>query len=231
MNDLVSIPSHDAHQFQALSVAASRPDAPGMVLVQEIFGINSSMQVAAQHWAAQGYHVVCPDLFWRQKPGVVLEPAEPGAFEQAVTLMNGMDAPMALADLNSARQWLQTKVGHDRVVVLGYCLGGRLSVEAAMAHPFKCAVSYYGVGLDGVLQKADATIPPTLLHIAERDDFLPAPIREQILARVAELEPVEAHVYKGCHHAFARPNGEHFDAGAAALSEKRSLAFMAQHTG
>ena len=69
MSDLVSIPSHDAREFKALSVAATQANAPGLVLVQEIFGINSSMEAAAQHWASQGYHVVCPDLFWRQQPG------------------------------------------------------------------------------------------------------------------------------------------------------------------
>lgn len=231
MSGLVSIPTHDQLEFQALSVPAANPDAPGMVLVQEIFGINSSMRDAAQHWAAQGYNVICPDLFWRQQPGIVLEPAEPGDFDKALALMNGMDGAAALADLDSARRWLKSKSGHDRVAVLGYCLGGRLSVEAAMAHAFKCAVSYYGVGLDQVLSKADSSIAPTLLHIAEKDSFLPELARKEILARIDKLAPLQAYVYPGCEHAFARPHGEHFDATAAALAEQRSLAFMAKHTG
>lgn len=230
MSTTLQIKSHDGRQFDALYAEAADRGAPAIVLVQEIFGINHAMKEATRQWAAHGFHVVCPDLFWRQQPNVVLEPQTPGHFEQALALMQGMDPKLALADIGSTLDWLKSTLGHDRVVVLGYCLGGRLSVQAAMAHPFRCAVSYYGVGLEEVLPAASAATPPSLLHIAGLDHFVPPPVRAQILERVAALPQFEAQVYEDCDHAFARKDGDSFVADAAALAEQRSLAFMARHT-
>ncbi len=229
MSTTFQIPSTDGRQFDALYSAAADSNAPAIVLVQEIFGINHAMKEAVREWSALGYHVICPDLFWRQQPNVVLEPAAPGDFDKAVVLMQGMDAALALSDLGGTRDWLKAKLGHERIAVLGYCLGGRLSVQAAMEHPFRCAVSYYGVGLEEVLPSATAQTPPTLLHIAALDHFVPPAAREKILACVDALPQFEAHIYEGCDHAFARKDGEGFVAEAAALAEQRSLAFMGKH--
>lgn len=229
MSTTLQIPSRDGRQFDALYSAAPDRSAPAIVLVQEIFGINHAMKEAVRDWSVLGYHVVCPDLFWRQQPNVVLEPRTPGDFDKAIALMQGMDPALALEDIGATRDWLTSTLGHERIAVLGYCLGGRLSVQAAMAHPFRCAVSYYGVGLDDVLPSATEATPPSLLHIAELDHFVPPPVRAQILARVDALPQFEAHVYDGCDHAFARKDGDGFVAAAAALAEQRSLAFMAKH--
>jgi carboxymethylenebutenolidase len=225
----LQIPSHDGQTFDALYIEHPARQAPAIVLVQEIFGINLAMQEAARQWAALGFHVVCPDLFWRQQAGVVLDPQKPEDFEQGVGLMQGMDHGLAIADLGAARDWLKKTLGHDRITVLGYCLGGRLAVHAAIAQPFKCAVSYYGVGLEQLLQDATRATPPALLHIAGQDAFVPAEARATILQTVAALPQFEAHVYEDCDHAFARPQGHSFNAAAAALAEKRSLDFMARH--
>lgn len=230
MSHTIQIPSLDNHRFDALYAEAADRNAPAIVLVQEIFGINHAMKEATRQWAAHGYHVVCPDLFWRQQPNVVLEPQTPGHFDKALALMQGMDAALALADIGATREWLKATLGHDRIVVLGYCLGGRLSVQAAVAHPFRGAVSYYGVGLEEVLPSVSDATPPALLHIAALDHFVPPPVRAQILARAETLPQLEAHVYEGCDHAFARQDGDSFVAQAAALAEQRSLAFMARHT-
>ncbi|MDP9899732.1 dienelactone hydrolase family protein [Variovorax ginsengisoli] len=229
MSTTVQIPSGDDRQFEALYSAVADISSPAIVLVQEIFGINHAMTEAVRDWSALGYHVVCPDLFWRQQPNVVLEPQTPGDFDKAIALMQGMDPALAIEDIGATRNWLSSMLGHDRIAVLGYCLGGRLSVQAAMVHPFRCAVSYYGVGLDEVLPLATEATPPSLLHIAELDHFVPPPVRAQILARVDALSQFEAHVYEGCDHAFARKDGDGFVAAAATLAERRSLAFMAKH--
>ncbi len=230
MSNHLQIKSHDGKLFDALYEKAADNNAPAIVLVQEIFGINHAMKEAARMWTKNGFHVVCPDLFWRQQPNVVLEPQMPGHFEKALALMQGMDPQLALADIGSMLDWLKSTLGHDRVVVLGYCLGGRLSIQAAMAHPFRCAVSYYGVGLEEVLLTATSATPPSLLHIAGRDQFVPPPARSKILECVKTLPQFEAYIYEECDHAFAREDGDSFVADAAALAEKRSLTFMARHT-
>ena len=87
-------------------------------------------------------------------------------------------------------------------------------------------VSYYGVGLEGLIPAEKVAAAPCLLHIAEKDGFVPAEARAVILKNAAVQAEMPAHVYPGCDHAFARPNGEHYDAAAADLARERTLAFL-----
>src|SRR5690606_28439794 len=93
----------------------------------------------------------------------------------------------------------------------------------------KCAISYYGVGLEGLVPGISEAAAPTLLHIAELDSYVPEAARTTILESVQRRPGWEAYVYEGCDHAFARPNGEHRDEDAAATAEQRTLSFMQKH--
>ena len=97
---------------------------------------------------------------------------------------------------------------------------------AATAAPVAATVSYYGVGLEQLLPASPTASAPCLLHIAGNDGFVPPPAREIILAEVAKRPALQAHVYEGRDHAFARPHGEHYDAAAAELAQARTLAFL-----
>jgi len=223
---MIQLHTQDGQKFGAYFANAPRDDAPGLVLIQEIFGINQAMRTAAHRWAELGFNVVVPDLFWRQQPGVVLEPRIEAEFAKGVELMQAMDQDVAVQDLDLARDWLSKNLGHDRIGALGYCLGGRLVVKMAQAAPIKCAVSYYGVGLENVLPSITDQAAPVLLHIAELDSYVPADVRKTILDDAAARDDWEAYVYPGCDHAFARPGGAHWVDEAAKLAEGRSLAFM-----
>lgn len=223
---MIQLHTQDGQKFDAYFANALRDDAPGLVLIQEIFGINQAMRTAAHRWAELGFNVVVPDLFWRQQPGVVLEPRIEAEFAKGVELMQAMDQDVAVQDLDLARDWLSKNLGHDRIGALGYCLGGRLVVKMAQAAPIKCAVSYYGVGLENVLPSITDQAAPVLLHIAELDSYVPADVRKTILDDAAARDDWEAYVYPGCDHAFARPGGAHWVDEAAKLAEGRSLAFM-----
>lgn len=223
---MIQLHTQDGQKFDAYFANAPRDDAPGLVLIQEIFGINQAMRTAAHRWAELGFNVVVPDLFWRQQSGVVLEPRIEAEFAKGVELMQAMDQDVAVQDLDLARDWLSKNLGHDRIGALGYCLGGRLVVKMAQAAPIKCAVSYYGVGLENVLPSITDQAAPVLLHIAELDSYVPADVRKTILDDAAARDDWEAYVYPGCDHAFARPGGAHWVDEAAKLAEGRSLAFM-----
>src|SRR5690554_392029 len=223
---MIQLHTQDGQKFDAYFANAPRDDAPGLVLIQEIFGINQAMRTAAHRWAELGFNVVVPDLFWRQQPGVVLEPRIEAEFAKGVELMQAMDQDVAVQDLDLARDWLSKNLGHDRIGSLGYCLGGRLVVKMAQAAPIKCAVSYYGVGLENVLPSITDQAAPVLLHIAELDSYVPADVRKTILDDAAARDDWEAYMYPGCDHAFARPGGAHWVDEAAKLAEGRSLAFM-----
>ncbi|MFA7669537.1 MAG: dienelactone hydrolase family protein [Burkholderiaceae bacterium] len=225
----VTLTSKEGKPFQAYFVEASDKKAPGIVLVQEIFGVNASMRAAAERWASLGYNVICPDLFWRKEAGLELDPANSDQFARGVELMQAMDEDLTVSDLEVARAWLEEKTSNPAIAGLGYCWGGRLVVRMAADTGVKCAVSYYGVGLEQLVPATPASAAPTLLHIAALDSYVPEPARNTILAAVNSRDGWQAHVYEGCDHAFARPNGEHRDEQATQQAEERSVAFMQKH--
>lgn len=223
----ITLTTDDGFALPALHVASPRPSARPLVLIQEIFGLNAAMRAAAAQWASQGFDVLCPDLFARKQPGVELDPRVPEQFESGVALMMGLDQDRATRDLDAARAWFVARDASARVAALGYCLGGRLAVKMALSTPVEAAVSYYGVGLDDLLPATPGVhIAPTLLHVAGDDAFVPPPAQHQIRAIAAQLPQLTLHVYPECQHAFARPDGEHFDAAAAASALQRTLSFL-----
>ena len=225
----VTLTSKDGQSFDAYFVEAPEKGAPGIVLIQEIFGVNSSMRAAAERWASFGYNVICPDLFWREEAGLQLDPTQPEEFDRGVQLMQKMDEALVVSDLESARQWLAEKIGSPNIATIGYCWGGRLVVKMAAETQVKCAVSYYGVGLDELVPSLPLTAAPTLLHIAELDSYVPEPARKTILESAQNRPGWEAYVYEACDHAFARPNGAHRNEQAAELAEQRTLSFIKKH--
>lgn len=228
---MIQLRTPEGQEFDAYFARAGKQDAPGLVLIQEIFGINHSMRQLANQWSALGFNVLVPDLFWRHEPGVVLEPRIETEFARGVELMQATDQDVAVQDLDLARQWLVEHIGHDRVAAQGYCFGGRLVVRVSAETPVKCGVSYYGVGLEDIVPGLPESTPPVLLHIAELDGYVPADVRIQLLEAAKGRQGWEAHVYEGCDHAFARPDGAHWVADAARLAQERSLAFIQRHLG
>ena len=225
----VTLTSKEGKSFGAYFVEANNKAAPGIVLIQEIFGINASMRAAADRWANLGFNVICPDLFWREEAGLQFDPSQPEDFARGVELMQKLDEDLVVSDLEAATKWLADKIGSQHIAALGYCWGGRLAVRAAADTSVKCAVSYYGVGLEQLVPATPASAVPTLLHIAELDSYVPEPARNTILDSAKSRSGWEAYVYEGCDHAFARPNGANRDEQATALAEERSLAFMRKH--
>jgi len=228
MPSMVSLKTPDNQSFQAYFAPAQSADAPGIVLIQEIFGINDSMRTLASEWSTKGFNVVVPDLFWRQEPGVVLEPRKEAEFAHGVELMQAVDQDVAAQDLEVTRAWLAEKIGHDRVGAMGYCFGGRMVVKMAADNRIRCAVSFYGVGLEQFVPDLGADTAPTQLHIAELDDYVPADVRKTLLDQAEQRQHWEAYVYPGCDHAFARPNGEHWDKAAAQKANARAQEYLSR---
>lgn len=199
---------------------------PGLVLAQEIFGVNSTMREMADHFAEEGYVVLVPDLFWRQKPGVDLG-YSPDDWQKAYELYQGFDQDKGMDDIQAALDTLRTRpefVG--QAGVLGYCLGGKLAYLAACRTDAAVCVGYYGVGIENSLDEAPGIRCHLTLHFGEIDRLCPPEAREQILAALAPLPQVECFVYPGMDHAFARVNGEHYDRTAANLANQRSIAAL-----
>ncbi|MCL4675923.1 MAG: dienelactone hydrolase family protein, partial [Pararhodobacter sp.] len=159
------------------------PNGGGIVILQEIFGVNANLRAVADTFAGQGYVVVVPDLFWRQERDVQLDPNDKAAHEKATTLMKRLDQPQALRDAQRALDWLRARpdVGGG-IGVMGYGLGGKLAYQLAGGPGIAAIAVYYGTGLHTVLGPLDGFAGKMLLHVAEADHLCPpaaqAAIRE-----------------------------------------------------
>jgi carboxymethylenebutenolidase len=211
-------------EFMAHLVMPKHAPAGAVVLIQEIFGVNQTMKDIAAWVADMGFIALVPDLFWRQEPGVSLDPdAGQDQWDRAFALMKGMDQGKAVEDLATAIAAGRSMAGgNGRVGTMGFCLGGRLAFLTAARTDADCHVSYYGVGLEGLLGEAPNIRKPLLIHIAEKDKFVPPEAQKQILEGLKGHPQVTCHVYPGVDHAFARMGGHAWDARAATIANGRT---------
>jgi carboxymethylenebutenolidase len=205
----------------------ARPSGNGphgaIVLIQEIFGVNESIRETAQQFADMGFIVIAPDLFWRLRPGVDLTDKSEAEWKEALALMNAFDQDKGIEDLKATVAVARGMPGgNGRVGTLGYCLGGRLAMMMALRSDAEVNVSYYGVGLDSVLDGIEAVRTPLLLHIADQDEFFPSAGRAKVVAALQSHKHAHAYVYPDADHAFARIGGTHWQARAATIANGRS---------
>ena len=217
--------------FRGYLATPASGSGPGLVLAQEIFGINATMREVADAYAEEGYVVLVPDLFWRQQPNVELG-YTPEDWQRAFGFYQGFDEAKGMDDMQTAITTLRArpevagaKVG-AKVGVLGFCLGGKLAYLSACRTDADVVVGYYGVGIEAALAEADHITCPLLLHIAELDKFCPPEARAQIVAALSGRAGITLHVYPGMDHAFARVGGEHFHRPSALLAHERSIAAL-----
>jgi len=227
----ITINGRDGDFSAYLSTPASG-SGPGLVVIQEIFGVNESMRRMCDDYAAQGYTALCPDLFWRQEPGIQITDKTDEEWQKAFQLFQGFDVDKGVEDLKdslAALRKLDACTGKAGSV--GYCLGGKLAFLMATRSDADCNVAYYGVGLDELVGEANGIARPALLHIAEEDEFVPKEAQAKVKAALAGHKQVTIHSYPGMPHAFARDGGIHYDATSAKLANGRTAAFLKQNLG
>lgn len=229
----VSVPVASGGHFQAYLATSVDSRGPGVVLCQEIFGVNQAMREVADLLAEEGYTVLVPDLYWRQEPGVELGYTE-ADFARAYALYQGFNEALGIDDIRASLKALETLpqcIAGDLGVV-GYCLGGKLAYLAACRLPeVACAVGYYGVGIENALSEIEGLQGRLVLHMAEQDQFCPAEARSAIQKALQDKPGVELYVYPGVDHAFARPNGHHYHKPSALLAHERTIAALRRVLG
>ena len=221
MSETVQVKIGDDYFDGYLARPESAPKA-GIIVIQEIFGVNADIKETANWLANEGYLALAPDLFWRQERNVSLTDGSEDEWQKAFALMNGYDGDAGVADLQAGIDYLRAN-GCAKVGTIGFCLGGRMVFLAACRTNADAHASYYGVGIDGLLSEADNITAPTLVHIASEDEFVPKQAQKAIIDGLAAHKLAEAHIYDGQDHAFARHNGMHYDAAATALAHGRTL--------
>jgi len=216
--------------FGAYLAQPANTPAPGIVVAQEIFGVNAVMRDVCDWLAGAGYAACCPDIFWRIEPGIQLTDKTEAEWARAFELFGLFDVDKGIEDLKTTLAHLRSdEITNGKVGSVGYCLGGKLAYLMATRSDADCNVSYYGVGLDELLGEAANISKPTMLHVASKDQFVPPEAQEKIKAGLSRHSHVSLHVYEGQDHAFARIGGEHYDKAAADLANQRTLDFFKEH--
>ncbi|HXT65023.1 MAG TPA: dienelactone hydrolase family protein [Pyrinomonadaceae bacterium] len=227
---MVKITSVDNQQFSAHLALPAGGYGPGIVVLQEIFGVNQFMRDVCEWYAAHGFVAVCPDLFWRQERGVDITDQTEAEWQKAFQLYQGLDMAKAVEDSAAAVDFLRKHPAcNGRVGAVGFCLGGNLAWLLSVRFKPDCAVGYYGVGIEKTLNEANGLQSPLMLHIAGKDQFCPSEAQRQIHDTLDSNSLVTIHDYPEQDHAFGRPGGAHYDAAAAELANLRTLEFFVHH--
>jgi carboxymethylenebutenolidase len=201
-----------------------------IIVIQEIFGVNEGIRRKCDNWAARGYLAIAPDLFWRVRPGVQLDPDVPEQFQQALELMGKFDQDKGISDIGaSIRHARQQLGGSGKVGCVGFCLGGRLAFMTSARTDIDASVGYYAVGLDSLLRERHAIARPLMLHIAEADHFVGPDVQQAMHEALDDHPQVVLHDYQDEDHGFAAEMGNRRSEQAAQLADERTEQFFAQH--
>ncbi len=220
----ISIQGSDG-SFGAYLAAPASSTGPGIVVIQEIFGVNQVMRDLCDGYAAQGYIAICPDLFWRIEPGVQLTDQSEEEWSKAFELMNKFlpDSEKGVGDLMATMAHIKGIDGNNgKVGCVGYCLGGSLAYSMACMSDCDASVGYYPVQIDDYLPYAEHIKKPAMFHIAEKDGFCPPESQVKIAEEFAKNSNITLHRYTGVDHAFARLGGGNYNQAAADLANGRT---------
>lgn len=215
--------------FKAYVAQPSGTPKGGVVVIQEIFGVNEGIRGKADWLASEGYLAIAPDLFWRLEPGVQLTDKTEAEWAKAFDLMKRFDGGKGVGDIQATLTAARQAYGLKKVGAMGYCLGGLLAYLSGCNTDSDASVGYYGVSIEQQLAGAANAKHPVMLHVAGKDQFVPPAAQTQITAGLGGNPLFTVHVYPEQDHAFTRVGGAHYDAEAAKVADARTVAFFNQH--
>ncbi|SHG69775.1 dienelactone hydrolase family protein [Massilia sp. CF038] len=226
MSDRITITVPDG-AFEAYIARPDAAQAPCVVVIQEIFGINADMRAHCDALAAKGYIALCPDLFWRLEPGVELTDQSEAEWARAMALYKKFNVDKGVDDVAATMAAARALPGATgKIGVMGYCAGGLLTFLTAARHGADAAAAYYGGGTHKYLGEVAQLNTPLIMHLGEADEYIDQQARSQIENAVQAKYNIKVYTYPGQNHAFARVNGKHFDAAAARLANERTYALF-----
>jgi carboxymethylenebutenolidase len=222
MGTTIELSAADGFRISAYRAEPAGKPRGGLVIAQEIFGVNSHIKSVCDGYAADGYHVIAPALFDRYEKGIDIG-YTPADIARGRELKAKATTDAALLDIAAARDAL---AGSGKVGIAGYCWGGFIAwMSACRLAGFACAVPYYG---GGILDAAGETPRcPVLAHFGERDSVLPVAGVRKFAAAHPESQ---IHIY-AADHGFNCDQRGSYDAASAKLARERTLAFLREHIG
>jgi carboxymethylenebutenolidase len=228
MSEWVNLKAADGHELSAYVAKPEGEPIGALVVIQEIFGVNPSIQRVADSYAKEGFLAIAPAIFDRFERGLQLTYGADD-MKRAFELYAKLDPAVQLLDVAAA--FKHVKAAGRKVGVLGFCYGGLLTwlsttrAKALQIQP-DAGVGYYAGGIGKVA--AEEPVCPVALHFGADDDHIGS---DQVNAVRNAHPKVEIFLYEGVGHAFANPDRPSYNAEAAKLADERSLAFLKKHIG
>lgn len=208
--------THDGFEFSAFHEVPFTPRKGGVIVLQEIFGIDRHVRADVERWAKLGYEAIAPALFDRKQRDFHAE-HNPEGVAAGVALARSLTKDEWTGDVAACRDFLK---GRGKVVVVGYCFGGSLAwMTAAFVDGIAAASSYYGS-----LVKQSAGLPlrcPVIVHLGRTDPGINADETEAAIKAAHPEVPV--YVYEGAGHGFNNESPERYHEEAADLARRRTL--------
>ena len=229
MGKMIELTSADGTRVPAYEARPTGTPKGAVVVIQEIFGVNSHIRSVVDSYAAEGYLAVAPAMFHRAKPDVELgySEADMGEGFGYKTAVENLPAPGAMPDIQAAIDHAAQASG-GKVGIVGYCWGGLLTWRSACTlNGLSAAVPYYGGGVTTEAEMVRQAKVPVLAHFAEEDKWIPLDTVEAF----KKVHPeVQVFTY-AAHHGFNCDQRGAWHAPSAQLARERTLAFFAQHLG
>ncbi len=207
-NRTEQVRAHDGGRFLGHVALPDGGSGPGLVVIQEIFGVNGYIKGVCGRLAKLGYVAMAPDLYWRLSPGVAIDEKDSDGLPRAFGYVGQLDFAKAADDATAALEHLRglPEVASGKAGILGFCLGGGIAyVVAALSDPVTC-ISYYGSAVPDALGLARQVRCPILFHFGDADDYIPAKKQEAVREAFAHHAGTEFHVHEGAGHAFDNHN-------------------------
>lgn len=220
MGKMIDLTASDGSKLQAYQADPSGTPKGGLVIIQEIFGVNKHMKAMTDSYAADGYLAVCPAMFDRAEKGVDMG-YDQDTMAKGREYRGKLDDAAILADVGAA---LDVVKSAGKTGIIGFCFGGYVTWIGAANLGFDVAVGYYGGGIAGKLDAKPKC--PIQLHFGDQDQAIPM---EDIDKIKAAFPDVPTYVYEGAGHGFACDERASFDEAATKTSRERTNAFLAEN--
>jgi carboxymethylenebutenolidase len=218
--------------FAAYVARPATTPAPVVIVIQEIFGVTAGIRQIADELARDGFIAVAPDVFWRFSPRIELSEHSEADWKTALGYYTDLDLDKAVDDIGATIDAVRSMEGSSgKVGVMGFCLGGLLTFLTAGRGNVDAAVEYYGGRTEEFVDRCADVKAPLLIHLAGEDEFMSKEARAKINAVLGPNPKIEIHTYAGRNHAFARPQGDHYDEADASKANARTREFLKQHLG
>ncbi|HEX3888665.1 MAG TPA: dienelactone hydrolase family protein [Phenylobacterium sp.] len=217
MAETIKLAGADGFEFNAYHEPAFTPRKGGVIVIQEIFGLDEYVRADVERWAKMGYEAIAPALYDRREPGFLAH-HDPDGIKAGVAHAMGTPIDQAMGDIAACVAFLRSR--GEKVCIVGYCYGGSMAwLAAGKVEGLAAASSYYGSMVQA--NAAQALRCPTIVHLGRTDAGIPA---DQVAAAVAEHHPdTPVHIYEGAGHGFNNESPERYNAEAADLARHRTL--------